>query len=485
MRFVYLTALMCSCQTPTEWSSAYKIGNLKEGVGGPKAIAQPGDYVLENDRIRVSVLSNRPSMGNHTDGGSLLDGDLQRANPLYDNGNGRDQMGELFPSVNLMVAKIREEEGEVKIISDGSGNQPATICTTGDGLGFVTLVDFAKGFLGGEFRIRTDYILSPGAPALLIRTLVDPSQTITCDEPMPESTAATATSGAMKLVDVVTGGGFAFGDFMLFGGSVDVFTPGVGFDEAGLVQGLMAAGINTFGNPIVADYLGGTSDGVSYAVIPDEGTLSIPMFTGSQTAGFGGYIEASDVEDGQTFVYDRWFAIGQGDMGSAVDAAMEATGRPTGRIEGFVVERGTGVALSDVHVFAYRPGDDGPWIEWQTDVGDDPSPDGSFGGTLPPGSWELVVHAEGRPTGPRVPITVSKDQTANVVLDSPQPGSVEFNIVDGTGYRIPSKVTFFRADGADIRRPDLGDGYIGGSPAQVAFATAVQLKKTKRQMPHI
>jgi hypothetical protein len=110
-------------------------------------------------------------------------------------------------------------------------------------------------------------------------------------------------------------------------------------------------------------------------------------------------------------------------------------------------------------------------VEWTTDVGDDPHPDGSFGGKLPPGHWELLVHAEGRPIGKRVPITVGKDKTVSIVLESPQPGSVEFEVVDGTGYRIPSKVSFFHAEGKDIRRPDLGDGYIGGHPAQVSFAT--------------
>lgn len=477
MRHIIFSLFLTACQTPSEWAKAYQIENLKEVVGGPKAIAQVNDFVLENDRIRVSVLSARPSMGNHTEGGSILDGDLQRANPAYSKGHGLDQLGELFPSVNLQVASIQGDDtnietfdGQVQIISDGSGGGPAIICTVGDGQGFISLLNIAKPYMGGDIRIRTDYILDPGSPAILLRSYLDPNQTITCDDAMPEAPAANSTDGAIPLIDVVTTGGWAFGDFTLFGGGVDVFTPSVGFDEEGHVSELMDAGVNTFVDPIVADYLGGTSDSVSYAYMATEGSLSIPMFTGSQTAGFGAYVAPEDVIEGSGYIYERWFGIGRGDMGSALDAVLEASGKETGRIEGWVVEKGTGVALSDIHVFAYRPEADGPWTEWTTDIGDDIKPDGSFSGNLPPGRWDLVVYAEGRPVGPKVPVTVAANETVNVVLESPQPGSVSYEVTDGSGFLIPAKVTFFRADGTDIRRTDLGDGYIGGKPAQVSFS---------------
>ena len=96
-----------ACQGSAEWARAYKIDNLKEAIGGPKAIAQPGDYVIENDRLRFTVLSARPSMGNHTEGGSLMDADLQRLTPNHSKGHGADQLGELFGTVNLMTARIK------------------------------------------------------------------------------------------------------------------------------------------------------------------------------------------------------------------------------------------------------------------------------------------------------------------------------------------------------------------------------------------
>ena len=151
-------------------------------MGGPKAIAMPGDFVIENDRLRFAILGPRPSMGNHTEGGSLVDADLQRLDPSFSKGKGGDQWGELFATVNLMTSRIRAEEGGVEIVSEGSATEPAVICTVGDGRAFLSLLDFARGFLGGDIRIRTDYILEPGAPVVKVRSFLDREQTITQDD---------------------------------------------------------------------------------------------------------------------------------------------------------------------------------------------------------------------------------------------------------------------------------------------------------------
>ena len=66
-----------------------------------------------------------------------------------------------------------------------------------------------------------------------------------------------------------------------------MFTPGVGFDEDSFVAELAEQGVNTFASPIVVDYLAGTADGVSYAIMADQGRLFVPLFTSSQTAAFG------------------------------------------------------------------------------------------------------------------------------------------------------------------------------------------------------
>jgi hypothetical protein len=266
-----------------------------------------------------------------------------------------------------------------------------------------------------------------------------------------------------------------FGDFYLQGGSVDVFTPGVGFDEETFVQGLLAEDVNTFVEPIRLPFLAGTADRVSYALINDSGNIYVPMFTASQTVAVG----AGVVGDGSTgrfdttdgpFHYDRWFGIGQGDVGSATAAVWEATGQEVGTVSGHVIEQTTGVPLSGVRVFVYKAGADAPFIEWTTDVGMDSQIDGSFSGDLPPGEYELLVHAEGRPDSGRVSFSIGAGDTLSAVLESPRPGTVYFEVTDETGEAVPAKVTLFAAGDTDSPRdPVLGDGLIGDNPAQVVF----------------
>jgi len=477
---------LASCKTEKQtWASAYQIQRLDEGIGGPKATARVGDFILENDRIRLAVLGTRNSLGPHTSGGSLIDADLQRADPRFSQGKGLDQLAEVFPTINLNVARINEEEGEVTILSEGGSDSPAIICTIGAEESFITLLDALWGLQWiaerPYFHLRTDYILSPGDAAVEIRSTVLFTDNPTCADDISGSEGAVTVSGTgnLPLLDLALGGaeggGVVFGDFYLQGGSVDVFTPGVGFDEETFVQGLLEDGANTFTDPIRLPYLAGTADRVSYALINDSGNMYVPMFTSSQTVAVGAGVEGNGTNarfestDGP-FHYSRWFGIGQGDVGSAAEAVWEATGQPMGHVYGHVVEQTTGTPLSGVRVFVYEEGADAPFLEWTTDVGMDSQVDGSFGGGLPPGKYALMVHAEGRPDSERVPFTLKAGDELSAVLESPRPGTVRFQVTDETGDPVPSKVSFFAAGATDSPRdPVLGDGFIGGNPAQVVF----------------
>jgi hypothetical protein len=483
--------------------------SLQDGVGGPKALAQPGDFILENDRIRVAILDARPSMGPHTSGASLVDADLQRRDPRYAQGNGLDQLAEVFPTVNLNIAqadaKLDPEGGEgiVKVLQDGSGGGAAVICTEGPEQSFITLLDALWNISWIEerpyFRIRTDYILEPGQAAVKMKTTAifkDATgqwpAAADCNGDI-DSVTADYSDADMPLVRIALskgseGGGLVFGDFYLQGGSTDVFTPDWGFDEDVFVGGLLEEQINTFEDPLVVDYLAGTADRVSYGIMPADGKIFVPLFTSSQTVAVGASVEpnvdhAGGAPDsarftpGSAFHYERYFGIGRGDVGSVVESLLDARGDATGTIRGHVVEEATGEPVSGVRVLAFRTEGEGtrvdgasaPYISWITDVGDDIQPDGSFGGKLPPGEYELLVHGEGRPDQTRrTRVTVKKDETLELVMEAQRPGTLSFEIVDETGQRVPSKLTVF-AQGESPRDPVLGDGFIGGEPAQVVF----------------
>ncbi|MCB9778225.1 MAG: PHP domain-containing protein [Alphaproteobacteria bacterium] len=475
--------LSSGCAPSDPFARAYEMKELKEGIGGPKASARPGDFVLENDRIRLAILGPDPSLGPHTSGGSLADADLQRFSEAYDDGNGNDRLAEVFATVNLNIAETANGAGTVAIVADGSDGGAAIVCVEGPYEPFITLLRPLWVLVNGPtFRMRTDYILEPGSPAVLVRSVATIVEDLEDDTGGCEGTlgddipAADGADTTLPIIELAMETGMVFGDFYLQGGSVDVFAPDIGFDEEGYVNDLSQAGANTFQDPIAIDFLAGTADGVSYGTMPTAGRTFVPMFTSSQTVTVGGAVVGDPdtrgrFDVGTRYRYDRWFAVGQGDVGSVVDALLEVRGDAVGRVQGYVVESGTGVALSAVHVFAFKPGSDAPYLEWTTDIGEDDVHDGSFGGKLPVGTWELATYAEGRSLSERVTVDVTDGGTVDLVLASPQPGSVSFQVRDGEGTIVPAKLTFFRADDVDIRDPVLGDSFIGGQPATVYFAT--------------
>jgi len=475
MRPHWLTFLLligCSSQE-APYARAVQIGSLDESIGGPKAMGREGDFLLENDRIRLVIRGARTSLGPHTSGGSLIDADLQRDDPRYAHGHGDDLFSEMFSTVNMNVQRADEEEGTVEILSDGSDGGPAIVRTEGPSEPFITLLGALWAIVQQpDFALRTDYILEPGSGAMLMKTTAIFGADSFPDD-ADDAPAAESSEDSMDVLGLALEDGAAFGDFYLQGGSADVFTPGVGFDEDSYVAELADQGINTFDDPIVVDYLAGTADGVSYALMSDEGRLFVPLFTSSQTAAFGagklGDGEDDRFDDGTMLTYSRWFSVGDGDVGSALGALLEARGIATGHVHGQVIEDGTGTPLSHVHVFVYKPGEDAPWSEFETDVGADTKADGSFGGDLPPGDYELLAYASGRPRGQRVAITVTEGGDLSVLLGSPRSSSVSLRVVDETGRVVPAKVTFMSEDGQSVRDTVLGDAYIAGDPAAVVF----------------
>ncbi len=479
-------ALLTACRSQNEsWARAYVIEDLSQAIGGVKATAQPGDFLLENDRIRVAVLGPRNSYGPGLYGGSIVDADLQRDDPRYAHGQGNDLFAELIPTVNMNIPRA-VEEGDVEIVADGSDGGAAVLRVTAPEAPYFSLMELLWAFLGIPDQVYvTDYILEPGAPYLLLRTTVSwgGEQVATDGQQLP------VASEAMPLLNYALETGVVMGDFFLPGGSVDVFAPGVGFDEGLAVLEAHEAGRNMFLDPLSAEFLAATGDGTSYAYGPldGEGIIQIPLFTSnltfSATHGLRGDGSDDRFAEGSAFTAERVFALGQGDVGSAVDALLEARSAPVGRVEGFVLEQGTGEPISDAHVFAYQGIGEArasrPWNEWRSDVGQDTRPDGSFAGTLPPGDWTLLPHQKGRAAGQAVEIRVVEGQAQSVALGLPMAGSVQVEVVDDEGRPVPAKVSFFSASGLSTRDTILGDGYMAGEVCDVVHslgeALSVQL----------
>jgi hypothetical protein len=478
-------ALGACTPEPRTFARAYVIERLDQTIGGPKAAARPGDILLENDHLRVAIVgasypdgSIRYSMGPGLFAGGLVDADLQRADARFGGGNGVDQFAEMFATVSMNIAAPTEAD-QVRVIADGSDGGPAIVRVEAPAKPFLSLLSALWAITRvPDMRMVTDYIVEPGVPWVRMRTAVRVGPSANRSDFGGEFPPAQPVEGHVApfpLMERAIETGLVIGDFYLSGGSASVFAPGMGFDEDGLVFRAGLEGRNSFADPFQFDWIAGTAEGVSYGLMPVDGDAFVPLFTSSQTAIIGGSVVGtpdgpSRFRDGDIYSYERLFFVGNGDVGSVYDHMLTARGVPNGAVRGHVRDQTSLSPLSRVHVFVYPPGGAEPVNQWTTDVAlDDPLADGSFGGKLPVGSWELLVHAEGRPAAERVPIVVAEGATVEVALVSPTPGTVTFTIRDETGQHIPAKVTFLH-EGPDIRRPELGDGFIAGAPAAVAFA---------------
>ncbi len=480
---------------PEPRATAYQVLDRNQLIGGPSATLDLGDYILENDRVRIGILGavdleGQPanSMGPGLYGGSLVDADLVRPEAGYTNGNGLDQFAELFPTINL---KITGTVG-VEVVRDGSDGGPAEIRAYGPSQPYFSLLELLDVLCvpatHGQFS--TSYVLEPGKRYVKIATTVIMEKddiplmptNLTPDEVVPGANVLPPLEGSTNVIDVYQLGGLILGDFLLMGGNVDIFAPTIGFDEDGAV----AENPNTLVEPFALDFVAGVGDRVSYGFVsPPGGQLSVPLFTASQTAAFEGALTEAEFEGYKNYTVERYLVIGEGDVASIVDVMLELHDTPRGHVEGHVYDDYTGDAVSGVHVFVYhdpRPEGDSSeltpqdlgreliYSEFLTDRGMDRTADGSFGGDLPAGRWVLMAKDELRPPSQPLPIEVVEGQTTRVVLGVKTPGNFSFSVTDQFGAPIPCKLAFRAMNQGFHAEPILGESFLPENYARVYFS---------------
>lgn len=239
-----LAAPLVGCGEATPQSQARQIDTRTELIGGPSALGEVGDFLLENDHIRVVVQGPGFSRGFGVYGGGLIDMDLQRATAPgdTDGGNGRDQFGELFPIAFLQAL----EPDTVEVFADGSDGGTAIVRVAGSGADFISLTKalnqlvlnshelpdfifdaFVPENLEGDPQIGYEifYELPPDAHHLRIRVrltnLTDRTLLI------PAELATPVLPGLGVTRDTFDA---PLGFVLLFGAGNDVFTPGLGYD---------------------------------------------------------------------------------------------------------------------------------------------------------------------------------------------------------------------------------------------------------------
>ncbi|MBT3223904.1 MAG: PHP domain-containing protein, partial [Proteobacteria bacterium] len=168
---VLFSLLIVACgPDDSEFARAFVIESEDQVIGGPKALAQPGDYLLENDQIRVAILGVRNSLGPGLYGGSIIDVDRRWPDPRTNKGHGHDQFAELFSTGNMNIT-MPIEAADVSVVADGSDGGAAIIRAKGEAEPFLTMLNALWVLVSQpEFYLSTDYIAEPGVPWLTIRT---------------------------------------------------------------------------------------------------------------------------------------------------------------------------------------------------------------------------------------------------------------------------------------------------------------------------
>ena len=598
-----------ACTEDARLLSARQAKSRYDLVGGPVAYADIGDFVLENDKVRVAVLGSDRSWGPGVYGGSLVDADLRRTDARFPPGSGRDKFAEIFPFANLLVpAPIGMQ---VTVLKDGSDGKEATIRVEGkgqflfEGLGILRRLKRDPLFGGvirtlfpgikTELAFRTDYTLKPGERFVRMKSWIgllgdpDPATVgadVTCalgkDEPAggkgdcgsnlvcktakPEEKSGTCqcpvldckatpcemearqlddhgcqtckcgttapmlyTAGTEALFDVLLGdspsdansgkprptAGIGAGDFVFFGNQTDIFVPGHGFDEEKPVWDALFLGRDTFKKPLGFDFVGSAGGDVSYGYfskqregLPGTPQVLVPVFTSAATAFITATFQCKRVDDtedaecakGRVFEFERFLAIGDGDMASVYDEVLAARGSAKGHVEGVVRWQDSGTAAVNASVFVLRnpqpgkvwgnadevieanrliDGSPGVVIAIDADVGLDLQEDGDFHADLAPGDYVLVAMDEKKIlVGAPVPIHVVDKGTVIASPALPTPARLRIYATDGSGAGLPAKVTVQRLgpDGQPLwrdggRRPYFGQGRLGIGVQAIALSS--------------
>ncbi len=605
--------ILSACDnTDTSLLRAHQAANRNELVGGPVAYADTGDFVLENDKIRVAILGVERSWGPGIYGGSLVDADIRRSDSRFPSGQGRDRFAEIFPFANLLVpAPIGTQ---VTVLSDGSNGKEATVRVEGvgmflfDGLGILRRDKTALAALYSDpktaVHFRTDYTVQPGESFVRMKTWVimdaeaatehndvagrtckDDSacespnmkcapgsdgksicvcksfadlgcgakkcdangqiahqfdaygcETCDCSDslPMEYSNGSESVFGiilgdsAVGAAPQVKRAGVGAGDFVFFGNQNDIFVPGHGFDEEKPIWDGLFANIDLFAHPLSFDFVSAAGGDVSYAYFSKKikGTdkdpvVLVPVFTSAATAFVTASLQcdftrdctaagapadcealntaATACQNSRVYEFERYLAVGAGDIGSVSDIVFSGRGTPTGTVKGFVRWREANANATNATVFVLRDPD--PKKSWKTaddvitanrlldgspgvlnaidaDVGLDPVEDGTFSATLPAGHYVFIAMDEKKVVvGDPVQVEVKVGETNVIAPSLPTPAVVHVAATDGTGAALPAKATVVQlgADGKPLwrdggRRPYFGQGRLGDGVQFLGFA---------------
>jgi hypothetical protein len=424
---------------PAPTAVAREAATAGDLLQGPLARSALGDFVLENELLRVIIQQpGRNWFGVGTYGGNIID----VARKQEDGSFLPDHLEEFVIGINI---ENTPNYTDVAVTKAGAVGEPAQICARGpdDLLELVNASSKIRGY-GFSFpesaddrdlplEIETCYSLAAGQPYVTMDTRL---------------TNTSSEDVSIWWVEYLNGSG-----------EVEAFQPNVGFGEplfTAVCPAATAVPCDS-GQCDQCNYLAYSGHdgaaGVSYGFIHEvPGTTSISSdganllilgealfdLVGGEPPNF--LIPA----DGELSLR-RYFAVGDGSASSIADIRNQLNGIHTGELVGTVVSNGEPLADASVAVFqTVNPNASPPVLFMAGHTRTDSA--GNYRMSLPPGGYEVQANVEGYLFASDKPamVSIEKDQTLQQDFALPTPGYLRVNVsatdLDGSAAAVPAKL---------------------------------------------
>jgi hypothetical protein len=409
-----------------------RIESASELIGGPNAHGTVGDYLFENEKIRVIVQGAGRVFGPQPFGGTILDADLRRAGP------GNDQFGETGLLYNF-GRTLKPERFE--ILRDGSDGRAAILAVTGldeanDYLSIRSQLAASLGrapladpYVAVPLRITNYFVLNPNEQRLkFISNLCNLSTTQTLELAVGDLTDPGAVLEFFNPRACTNGFGFGGLCFALdrmnwFGyqgsGVAYGYAPykvGLPTQPEGQNAVLSVAGVT--GSILGADGLNGLFGWLTPSLNPRAGELRLPP---------GGY---------GAIARDFWVGADLGEIGSLIDLGRASSASRIGTVAGLVQSSGAPLANARIvlssgstrHVFFTGA-------------------DGRSSGLLPVGGYDASAWAAARVPTSVQRVTITADTPASVNFELVSPQTLTVTVREANGGPMPAKVTVLCPNG--------------------------------------
>lgn len=477
---------------------AQRATSRSELVGGERALGEPGDIIMKNEKIRLVIQKEGFSRGFGVYGGGLIDADLRR--PREEGTNiealGNDQFAELFPAFFVQAVKV----DSVEIVDDGADGGPARVEASGKAGDFLELAGVLNRAVTGSNQsyrnaksdprigYSTIYELEPDKQYVTIRFRVKNIGTAAMSYPGRDARTLFSLIGLP-----LQGFTVPSGDIALFGATSKVFIPGIGFDLRFGLERAYQRDIDFPAFPgFVGEFIASRGENASYGYVVDPGgcgvkdkpecaqttctyslagnkcdwdenccslcnyayekrgiyaderhtpitssSLLVPFVASSFVGVF--HNEAPPcLKPEESFEIVKRFVVGSGDVGSVLDVINEIRGETVGRLAGELYDSSTGEPLPDLSVVVYQRFSDGQRrVYSQYDTREK----GIFGGSLAVGSYSLKIVGGNRPATDFTDFEITAGKTTPLILESHPAGRIFVNIYDDHGNRLPAKAT--------------------------------------------